>query len=212
MARKTKEDTFKTRELLIDAAERVFFEHGVSAATLEQIAQQAGMTRGAVYWHFKNKMEIFDAMHQRVKLPMDAMFEQVSKDECPIYALREFCIHTLKNLQKDERARLVFSILMLKCEEIENNPENCIKNQQKRAEVIEKLRKIFAEAQKRGFLADGVTAKMAAISLHAYLSGIFTDYLRNSESYDIRSAAPKMIDIFFRGILVTKDLKDGCNK
>lgn len=210
MVRRKKEDAIKTRELLIDAAERVFFDKGVAATTLEQIAQEAGMTRGAVYWHFKNKMEIFDAMHDRVKLPMDLMFEQVSKDECPIGALRDFCIFMLRNLGKDERSRLVFSILMLKCEESENIFANIEKRKKKREDVIAKFQKIFAAAHKEGWLVKGVTAKAASIALHAYITGIFTDYLRNSESYDIRSAAPKMIDIFFRGVLITNDSEYGC--
>lgn len=55
MARKTKEDTQATREGILDAAEACFHEHGVARTTLEMIGARAGYTRGAVYWHFKNK-------------------------------------------------------------------------------------------------------------------------------------------------------------
>ena len=71
MARKTKEDAEITRGRLLDAAEQVFYERGVSGASLADVAQCAGLTRGAVYWHFKDKLDLFDAMLQRVTLPIE---------------------------------------------------------------------------------------------------------------------------------------------
>src|ERR1700712_1304134 len=55
MVRRTKEEAAETRNSILDAAERVFFEKGVSRTTLADIALEAGVTRGAIYWHFANK-------------------------------------------------------------------------------------------------------------------------------------------------------------
>ena len=52
------EQQAETRRLLLAAADRVFTEHGFHAARLEDIAAQAGYTRGAVYSNFKNKDEL----------------------------------------------------------------------------------------------------------------------------------------------------------
>ncbi|WP_341715208.1 TetR family transcriptional regulator, partial [Limnobacter sp.] len=71
MVRKTKEEAQETRNLILDTAEAVFSEKGVSRTTLNDIAKAADLTRGAIYWHFKNKADLFDAMLQRVILPMD---------------------------------------------------------------------------------------------------------------------------------------------
>lgn len=60
--RKTKEDAEKTRKQLLDAAYDVFLEQGYDAATIAEIAGRAQLTRGAVYWHFKNKEEVFIAV------------------------------------------------------------------------------------------------------------------------------------------------------
>ena len=62
MARRTKEDALATRDALLDAAERVFGRRGVARTSLAQIAEEAGLTRGAVYWHFKDKADLFTAM------------------------------------------------------------------------------------------------------------------------------------------------------
>ena len=71
MARRTKEDALATREALLDAAELVFEQRGVSRTSLSDIAKAAGVTRGAVYWHFKDKADLFNAMMERVTLPLE---------------------------------------------------------------------------------------------------------------------------------------------
>ena len=71
MVRRTKQEALETREKLLDAAETLFQREGVSRTSLQQIAQEAGVTRGAVYWHFKDKAELFDAMMRRATMPLE---------------------------------------------------------------------------------------------------------------------------------------------
>jgi len=54
-----------TRSTLIDAAADVFARRGFHAASLEEIAETAGFTRGAIYKNFENKEELFFAVIQR---------------------------------------------------------------------------------------------------------------------------------------------------
>ena len=58
--RKTKEDAELTKQNLLEAAFQLFLENGYDRTSLEQICQLAQVTRGAAYWHFKNKYEIFE--------------------------------------------------------------------------------------------------------------------------------------------------------
>src|SRR5690606_1503004 len=69
MARKTKQETQATRDGILDAAEACFQENGIAATSLEKIAVRAGFTRGAVYWHFKNKAEVLAAVITRCRVP-----------------------------------------------------------------------------------------------------------------------------------------------
>ena len=70
MVRRTKKDAELTRQSIINAAREVFLVRGVSRTTMDHIATQANVTRGAIYWHFNNKKELFDAMRQQVFLPL----------------------------------------------------------------------------------------------------------------------------------------------
>ncbi|VGO20273.1 TetR family transcriptional regulator [Pontiella sulfatireligans] len=62
MARKTKEEAEKTRQRILDAALKVFSEKGYSKATFVDVASEIGLTKGAVYWHFKTKPELLAAV------------------------------------------------------------------------------------------------------------------------------------------------------
>lgn len=54
----------ETRERLLEAARRVFVERGFHAATLDQVAEEAGYTKGAVYSAFENKADLFLAIFE----------------------------------------------------------------------------------------------------------------------------------------------------
>ena len=72
MVRRTKEEAQRTRERILDTAEREFQRRGVSRTSLEEMARAAGVTRGAIYWHFKDKADLFNAMMKRVTLPLES--------------------------------------------------------------------------------------------------------------------------------------------
>ena len=57
-----KERQARTRSSLIDSAGRVFSERGIQGASIDQVAEQAGFTKGAFYANFKSKEELFLAM------------------------------------------------------------------------------------------------------------------------------------------------------
>ena len=114
MVRKTKAEAAATREALLDAAEEVFFAKGVARTSLEQIARHAGLTRGAVYWHFKNKGDLFMALVQRVRMPFQSLMEEVNNADptvSPLDAIRLACHAGLNRLEQPSHQRIL-SILL----------------------------------------------------------------------------------------------------
>ncbi len=105
MVRKTKEEALETRNAILDAAEIVFQERGVSKTSLAEIAAAAGVTRGAIYWHFANKVDLFDAMIQRVFGLMEAKLAelQAQKHENPADLLRELAFYFIDRVVNDQR-------------------------------------------------------------------------------------------------------------
>ncbi|HEY6043894.1 MAG TPA: TetR family transcriptional regulator, partial [Nitrosospira sp.] len=119
MARKTKENAELTRQRLIEAAREVFLERGVSHTTMEHIAARAGVTRGAIYWHFNNKIDLFQAMREQVFLPLidrmdDTLLVEGSED--PLTCIENFLCGTIHILNDSTETRQIYEIMMIKCE------------------------------------------------------------------------------------------------
>ena len=103
---------------LLDAAERVFRERGVAHASLAEVAAAAGVTRGAVYWHFRDKADLFEALCERVQLPMEAMLASAGeiRQKDPLGALRALAVNGLVRLATNARTQAVFDVIFHKCE------------------------------------------------------------------------------------------------
>jgi TetR/AcrR family acrAB operon transcriptional repressor len=62
MARRTKEEAAETRQQILETALDVFSKKGFSRTTFVDIAGQIGLSKGAVYWHFKTKTDLLVAL------------------------------------------------------------------------------------------------------------------------------------------------------
>jgi TetR/AcrR family acrAB operon transcriptional repressor len=62
MARRTKAEAEQTRQQILKAALDLFVEKGYERATFEDVAGRIGLSKGAVYWHFKSKPDLFAAL------------------------------------------------------------------------------------------------------------------------------------------------------
>ena len=81
MVRRTKEDALATREAIMEAAAVLFEQQGVSGTTLQHIATAAGVTRGAIYWHFIDKSALFTALMERAKMPMETAMMVLDRED-----------------------------------------------------------------------------------------------------------------------------------
>ncbi len=59
MARRTKAEAEQTRQKILKAALDLFVEKGFERTTFEDVANRIQLTKGAVYWHFKSKPDLF---------------------------------------------------------------------------------------------------------------------------------------------------------
>lgn len=78
--RRTKAEAAQTREEIFKAGIKVFAEKGYAAATMADVAREAGCTRGAIYWHFTNKEAFFQETLQRLNTFYDELISSKPSD------------------------------------------------------------------------------------------------------------------------------------
>ena len=206
MARRTKEDALATRHQLLDAAERVFFDKGVSRTSLNDIALAAGATRGAIYWHFKNKADLFNAMMERVTLPMEEALHQSGQD-CGNDALGELMgaiLNAMRKITSDERTRLVFEVAVYKVEYVDDLLAVKVRQVETNAEVVQKMQDALQDALQRRGLPLLTAPAAVANGLHALVAGLIQCWLLVPESFDLVETAQQALKAYLAGLGLTK--------
>lgn len=210
MVRKTKEEASETRSLLLDTAERVFNENGVSRTSLNEIAEAAGLTRGAIYWHFKNKADLFDAMMERVILPMEEMVGR-SGDEStdnPLAYVRACAINVLVRTATDEQLQRVFEICCHKCEYVGDMLPMRERQLECRNTCLSQIEEGIRHAVDKGQLPSTVNPRRASIGMHALIDGLIANWVLDPGYFALEKEAEAMIDIYLAG-LGAKPMKSG---
>lgn len=198
MARRTKAEAEATREALLDAAEDVFFEKGVARTSLEHIARHAGMTRGAVYWHFRNKADIFHALLNRVRLPFEELVENLEgleEDSSPLDCIRLACLASFGRFEQPRYCR-IHSILIHRCEFFSDIDPLEMQNRLCEETYIS-IYKRFEQAEAASLLRVGLTPESATQLLMNCLTGLFHNWLRSPESHSLRERGEHVINALF---------------
>ncbi len=209
MARKTKEGTEQTHTALLDAAECVFKEKGVAAATLNDIARAAGMTRGAIYWHFRDKSELVHAMCERATLPMEAMFNEITSvaGDDPLGSIRRLTVHALTQVAQSPQQQTEFDILFHKCEKTGEMATMFEREQQSRSECHSQIEVLFSQAVKLGQLPADTDTPMAMQALHAFMIGLMHEWLLDPKAYDLAQHAESLVDTLLAGVRIAPPRK-----
>lgn len=200
MARRTKQDAQATRAALLDAAERVFLQRGVSRASLAEVAQAAGVTRGALYWHFKDKSALFNAMMDRVTLPLSSGMEDIlAQDDDPLHAWCEHVLHALRQIVQDARTRRVLQIAMQKIEHVPDTGAVFEHHVQATRRHVDCVRRVFEQAASRRNMTLPAPALELAQGCHALIGGLIYDWLLDP-GFDLERTGRLAVDTFLRGI------------
>lgn len=200
MARRTKQDAQATREALLDAAERVFELRGVSHTSLAHIAEAAGLTRGAVYWHFKDKAALFNAMMERVTLPLEKELEGLA--QCtgdPIDALVQRLMHSIAQIASDARTQRVLHIATMMVEHVEDLWPVRERHAQVDSANVERVMQAFEAASALRGQALPAPARQLADGFHALVCGLVHSWLLR-RGFDLEATARVAVRAYLLGI------------
>ena len=202
MARRTKADAQTTRNNLLDAAEQLFQSRGVSHTSLNDIATAAGTTRGAIYWHFKDKADLFNAMMERVTLPLEQtlVVAYVEQSAHPVAEIRSAMLEALRLIATDEQT---CRVLKIATHQVEYTADM--------GAVLERHLSVHGgcvarnhAALQRAFAARGQPPPMAldfaARGLQVMVEGLVHQWLLNTEAFDLQANGRAALDVYLRGL------------
>ncbi|WP_213958499.1 TetR family transcriptional regulator [Variovorax sp. dw_954] len=201
MARRTKEEALATRHRLLDAAELLFQQQGVSSTSLQQIAEHAGATRGAVYWHFKDKADLFHAMLERVTLPLEAarrMGEHPALD--PLDVIENAMVTALRQVATDPQVRRVFEVATHKVEYAGETASLQRRHQECRDACVSDFEDALRRAARSAKVKLTVPAPMAAQGLHALISGLIQNWLLDPEAFALVATGRCTFNAYLAGL------------
>lgn len=202
MVRRTKEEAAATRDSILDAAEILFAKHGVSRTTLQHIATAAGVTRGAIYWHFVDKGAVFSAMMERATMPMDAAVklagERASTD--PLQSLRDEMMAVLQIVEGDEKARRVFEIATLKTEFTDEVDSARAHKRESVARWRGRLQDQFTQAKAEGTLPASVDPRNASMCMWVMLDGLIRNWIFEPGAFELVDLGAELIDTYIAGL------------
>ena len=195
--RKTKIEALKTKEHLMLAALDTFYKKGIARTSLNEIAQAAGVTRGALYWHFKNKENLFDALFQRICDDVETCMLQdwENKDEERWTTFRLTILGFLTRLENNSMHYKFHSILFLKCEHTEQNKAVIAMVHKHQKLWHEKINTILHESIRQQALPEDLDIGMAVIFIKSSIDGLIWHWLSSPQPFDLSEAAPRMVEI-----------------
>jgi len=193
--RRTKAEAEQTRESILDAAVDVFFENGVSRSTLEQIAVRAGVTRGAIYWHFKDKVEIFKALQDSIRLPQEDLIVHAAEHghEDPLTVVENGCLSALQLFEEDERQQRIMAILSQRCEYVGEMAGFIVRIGEANQQMLNHIRRLVQMASQNGSLRSEWQPEIAARALQCTMTGLIHEWLRNNREFSLTEVGGKLI-------------------
>ena len=195
---------------ILATAMAVFAEKGFARASINDVVRASGLSKGGVYWHFKNKGDLFNAMCDRVSLPLETMTEAAAAAdvEDPLGELRKSVQFFFHKVTHDEHYRLVFDILFSKCEFVAELGPIVERDARVREQFMHRFERTFGNAEKRGQLPKGLNHRLAVHCYQGLVKGIVRNWLLDPNSFDLEADGSRMLEAFFEMLQVSTALRD----
>ena len=180
----------------------MFARQGVTRTTFEEIAASAGVTRGAIYWHFADKTELFFAMREQVAVPMIDQIDLAllrAEGSDPLAGVERFLRGILGALESDPAARRTFQIMGFKCEYVGELERELGLQRLRCSELVSKLTQTYGRARRAGQLRAGLRPSMAALETCSFVIGLTRLWLLDAKGSLLRRVARRLISAHVGG-------------
>jgi len=208
MVRRTKEEALATRNRILDAAELLFQQRGVSRTSLHEIAEAAEVTRGAIYWHFKDKADLFNAMMERATMPFEEAMGACGErkpGENPLDYMGRRLVEALRVTATHPRTRRVFEISTHKVEYVDELLQVRDRHLAGRNECLAECERELKAAMRQRLIVSKLPARCIALGLHALVDGLIQNWMLDPEAFDLVKVGRQVLDNYIAGLRPTAE-------
>ena len=202
------------RALILDAAQKVFDEHGLAAATMEQVAAAAELSKGSLYLHFRSKDELFMGLAADVLAEVRAVLAPIAADEA-LDGLTMFGnMATAYSEIAMSRPNTVRNSLIWHAggDMVDTETDGFLSYRRGLEEVLQLFGSALLRGQKDGTIRPELDPLITMMQFWPSLAGAVV-MTHNSEEMQRRleraiehsRLVPGLIDIFLRGIAICPD-------
>ena len=185
-------------ELILEAAYEVLLEKGYYEASIDEIAERVGISKGTVYLHFESKEQLMVALIEQQIIRFLALIDQVMGEATTVRArLERILLYTYTGLQNDRQLLLMMAdITGLARGVIEKQPTLKARD----AEAKKHLAGLFEEGKRSGELDSKVPTPIMVATFIALLTSQDNEQLLLSGQYALEDLVTNVSRIFFQGI------------
>ena len=199
--RRTKEDAEQTRQDLLEAASTVFARQSFAAARLEDIAAQAGVTRGAIYHHFGGKAELFQALVAEASAQGGALIQAAIAEGGDFATITQrILVRSLQLLEENRRFRETMALTLFQTGGSPELVSFVAQRREQAASQVAQLAVLFRAGIEQGALRPELSAENMARAFLAYQNGLALLWLANPGAFSIRAEAEALSRALLGGI------------
>ena len=200
--RRTKEAAEETKQKIIDAAVELFETNGYNATRIEDIAEKTGMTRGAVYWHFKNKDDLYVSIFELFEKRLDRLLdESKEKTNSQIERLRWIIVNmiTRPDILVGFRQMKMISVSNLRLAQTSNVLQK--KGESVAEKYIGTLARIIEECITAGEMRNDINSEHAAWLTAFCIAGAVGINLKKPTLIPLKGSADDIVNLFLKGFV-----------
>ena len=190
-----------SREQLLSKALRVFSKKGYAATTLEDIAREAEVTRGAIYWHFGSKAELYNTLIREYSDRGNAIMQQAAAEGGTLLdILRRVFVRQLQAVEEDPALRALMELYLFKTGLVPELEEGRQQQIESGAGLIEMITGMMGQGVELGLLRSDVEPKDMAHAYLAFQNGLTQLWLTVPKQFSLKASAESFADILITGL------------
>ena len=196
MARRTKEEAEKTRMTILRASLDLFCEKGYSKTTFDEIAKRINLTKGAVYWHFRNKPDLLIALIKEVIVKVNEYVSEKFTQIDNLNDLKEYFLYNAKLIKEHPIFRKFMFFAIYQMEWSESIYEKTNKGLEDILDFpLKQIKETLTKMQKSGEIAPNTDINEISEIFYCFWKSAVGKEIVNDSPADFLSFVSKGFDI-----------------